>query len=417
MTFTPAITYNTTKVTFSNQFVNGAQWAMRQAFLEAKNFIKSAPEVTVWGGQRFYDRHDIHLHDLFFDDYSGYGAGFDNIDLGFGKLAVAYLGGIRDDIASGYAFNAVVGNNVAQDTTISDPRRSGLYMHTIDVRIHDIDLLGGKLELIADYQFLKGGTYNFSNGQDPIKIGDTSGGRAGVVYYHPFCSPAGASFFNTSYWEIAAIYGYGASELFGVDPLNGKGTFQAYNLNSALGHVNPDGTISSPSLRHASQFRAVGFFVWNVSPCFAIGGEVHYRYDDAGALSVESSALDSLARETGGSSWVVGGGIRPVYWVTDWLALQGQAGVEYVDRNRNGGTAFNPNGTVRNDSFGHSGAMGIFTFAPTIKPKGNWWTRPEFRVYGTYAIWSKRLEGSIGGTPYQNNDQGWVFGVQTEWFF
>lgn len=38
--------------------------------------------------------------------------------------------------------------------------------------------------------------------------------------------------------------------------------------------------------------------------------------------------------------------------VTDWLALQGQAGVEYVHNNRNGGQAFNPNGTVRNDAFG-----------------------------------------------------------------
>src|SRR3984893_14922213 len=123
MTFTEAITYNTTKVTFSNQFVNGSQYAMRQAFLEAKNFIKSAPEITVWGGQRFYERHDIHLHDLFFDDYSGYGAGVDNIDLGFGKLLFSYLGGTRDDIASGNGFN----------TNISDPRRSGLYMHTLDL--------------------------------------------------------------------------------------------------------------------------------------------------------------------------------------------------------------------------------------------------------------------------------------------
>jgi maltoporin len=126
---------------------------------------------------------------------------------------------------------------------------------------------------------------------------------------------------------------------------------------------------------------------------------------------------NGLLEFTGGSSWVVGGGIRPVFWVTDWLAIQGQAGIEYVDRNRNGGTAFNPNGTVRNDSFGKSGALGVFTIAPTIKPKGGFFTRPEFRVFGTYAIWDHSLRGAIGGTPYQNDNQGWVFGVQTEWFF
>jgi hypothetical protein len=35
---------------------------------------------------------------LFFDDYSGYGMGIDNIDVGIGKFEIAYLGGIRDAI-------------------------------------------------------------------------------------------------------------------------------------------------------------------------------------------------------------------------------------------------------------------------------------------------------------------------------
>jgi maltoporin len=450
MTFTPAITYNTTKVTFSNQFVNGSQWAMRQAYLEAKNFIKSAPEITVWGGQRFYDRHDIHIHDLFFDDYSGYGMGVDNIDLGFGKLLVSYLGGIRDDIASGYAFNAAVGNNVAQDTTISDPRRSGLYMHTLDVRIHDIDLFGGKLELIGDYQFLKGGIYHFSNGMDPLNIGDTSGGRGGFIYQHPFGGstppappppslskegkpvaapppPPPAPTIAPSFWQIAFFGAYGSSENFGPDPLNGKGTFGGYNLNNNLERINADGTINS-SPRNASKMRAIGQVVWNVTDHFSFALECHWQYDDQGALAAETvnaatglsagiSSPGSIVRETGGSSWVLGGTFRPVFWLTDWFALQGQAGVDYVNNNRNGGQAVNPNGTLRNDAFGHSGAIGVFTFAPTIKPLGGFFTRPEFRAFVTYSIWAKSLEGSIGGTPYQNSREGWVAGVQTEWFF
>jgi maltoporin len=66
--------------------------------------------------------------------------------------------------------------------------------------------------------------------------------------------------------------------------------------------------------------------------------------------------------------------------------------------------------------------MGIFTFCPTIKPTGGFWTRPEFRAFVTYAIWSDHLRGAIGGVnngspTYNNSNQGWVFGVQTEWFF
>jgi maltoporin len=406
MTFTPRFSYNNTKTTSDSQFAKGAVINLRQAFIEAKNFIKSAPEITIWAGQRFSDRHDVHLHDLFYDDYSGYGIGVDNIDLGFGKLLFSYLGGIRDDIASG--------------NTITDPRRGGLYMHTLDLRIHDIDLAGGKLELVGDYQFLKGGSYkgdvdnDGDAAADVVKIGDTSGGRVGVIYSYPLS--------KTSFWQVAAFYGYGASELFGVDPNNGRGTFAGFNLNEALGRVNKDGTVSSSSLRRASQLRAIGQIIWNVTDNFAFSAEVHYRYDDQGAIQaqpvpVPAGVVSTAIETTGGANYVVGGGVRPVFWVTDWLAIQGQAGIDYVHNNRNGGTAFNPNGTVRNDSFGKSGALGVFTIAPTIKPKGGWFTRPEFRLFGTYAIWDKSLRGAIGGTPYQNDNQGWLFGTQAEWFF
>ena len=256
--------------------------------------------------------------------------------------------------------------------------------------------------------------------------------------------PPPAPTIASSYWEIAFFGGYGASELFGTDPLNGKGTLAGYNLNQVLQRINSDGTISSGSLRRASKMRAIGYVVWNVTENFCVAAEGHWQYDDQGAIAAETvnattgisagiSSVGSTVRETGGSSWVLGGLIRPIYWLTDWFALQGQAGIDYVNNNRNGGQAFNPNGTLRNDAFGHSGALGVFTFAPTIKPlhrnistydieKGGFYTRPEFRIFVTYAIWAKALEGSIGnnspnGTPYGNNREGWVFGVQTEWFF
>ena len=58
-----------------------------ECYLEMKNVIKSAPEVTFWGGQRFYDRYDIHPSDYFFLNTSGIGAGVYNIPLGPGQLS------------------------------------------------------------------------------------------------------------------------------------------------------------------------------------------------------------------------------------------------------------------------------------------------------------------------------------------
>jgi maltoporin len=456
MTFTPRFSWDNTKTTSDSQRSPSTTISMRQAYVEAKNFIKSAPEITVWGGQRFYDRHDIHIHDYFFDDYSGYGMGVDNIDLGFGKLLVSYLGGIRDDLDN---------NTNSPQTTVNDPRRGGFYMHTADFRIHDIDLIGGKLELIGDYQFFKGGTYKISGGNPDMVIGDASGFRVGFIYQHPFGGytpppPPAPSYSKEgkpiaappppppgptiapSFWQIAAFYGYGPGEIMGVDPNGGQsgntgngvsgGTpFAGYNFNINRGNifVRPDGTrFVDSSVRNGTRIRANAQVVWNVTDFFSIGATAYWEYDDQGFPSAEPITLTNGTltggRAIGGSRNTVGAGIRPVFWLTDWFAIQGQAGWEYTDRDRSSSlSTFQPGGpgtiakVTTNDTFGRSGNMGIFTIAPTIKPRGGFFTRPEFRVFATYAIWSKSLEGAIGNTQYQNNDQGWVFGVQSEWFF
>ena len=61
--------------------------------------------------------------------------------------------------------------------------------------------------------------------------------------------------------------------------------------------------------------------------------------------------------------------------------------------------------------------LGIFTIAPTIKPRGGFFTRPELRAFATFSVWSDELKGAIGGTPYANQNYGFVFGVQAETWF
>lgn len=430
MTFTPAIVYGTDKATFVNYTANGFNFAMRQAYLELKNVIKSAPEVAFWGGQRFYDRHNIELHDYFFDDYSGYGAGVENINFGFSKFALAYLGGIRDDIAD---------KQFAQ-TSINNPRIGGLYLHTIDARLSDIDLLGGKLELIGDFQFLKGGTFNINGGSQPaVRFSDTTGFRVGAVYRQDFAG-TGKEWWRASWWQLGVFYGWGASEPMGTDPNSGT-LFSGYNYNRLLGNTNADGSINSSSLQHASQLRANAQVTWNVSDNFAFQAEVHYGYDDSGSLNLGPNTVNPVTgtvtsfRTVGGSRNIVGGGFRPVFWLSDWFAISVSAGAEWADRDR--GSIFGTGGfaqsTANNvgaaadpalDAFGRSGWTGVFSIAPSIKPKGGWFTKPELRVYATYAIWSDSYKGQTGfGSPitgstvYSGANQGWLFGTQIEWYF
>ena len=115
-----------------------------------------------------------------------------------------------------------------------------------------------------------------------------------------------------------------------------------------------------------------------------------------------------------------GAAVRPVFWISDNFAIQGQAAVQYVD---------NVRGYSGTNAFGRGGTMGIFTIAPTIKPKGGYFTRPELRLFATYSIWSNSLKGTTtpigeggntsGASPPYNNgqNQGWLLGSQMEiWF-
>jgi maltoporin len=63
-----------------------------------KNVIKSAPEITFWGGQRFYDRYNVDPQDWFWLDTSGFGVGAYNIHLGPGNLYVAWIGASHDNL-------------------------------------------------------------------------------------------------------------------------------------------------------------------------------------------------------------------------------------------------------------------------------------------------------------------------------
>jgi LamB porin. len=87
-------------------------------------------------------------------------------------------------------------------------------------------------------------------------------------------------------------------------------------------------------------------------------------------------------------------------------------------------------GTMSPTAFSRSGNFLKFTIAPTIKPKGGYYTRPELRVFATYSIWSDSLRGATtpiqeggntGGwtpSPYANGkaQDGWLIGTQVEWY-
>ena len=130
------------------------------------------------------------------------------------------------------------------------------------------------------------------------------------------------------------------------------------------------------------------------------------------------AASDSLSKVVSGHTHWVDFGTRPAFWITDNIAIQGDAAGVY-ESNNTAGSGY--------PGFGKNGWLGVFSLGPVIKPKGGYFTRPELRFYATYAVWSDSLkgmttpaqeDGSDWMPPYNGNtNHGWLFGTQVEWYF
>lgn len=76
------------------------QFRLREAFVRSGNLFKRQPEAKFWAGKRYYRRQHIEINDFYPLDMSGYGGGVEDVNVGFGKLALGYLAGARPDVVT-----------------------------------------------------------------------------------------------------------------------------------------------------------------------------------------------------------------------------------------------------------------------------------------------------------------------------
>jgi maltoporin len=131
---------NTTNSANSASFPGGVgddQFRFREAFVEGGNLLDSQPDAKFWAGERYRRRQHIDIDDFYPLDMSGYGAAVEDLNVGFGKMAVAFVSAARLDIVT---------------------QNGNLAKSNVDVRVYD---LKGPLSLWAgwfDYATSKGGT-------------------------------------------------------------------------------------------------------------------------------------------------------------------------------------------------------------------------------------------------------------------
>jgi len=106
----------------------------------------------------------------------------------------------------------------------------------------------------------------------------------------------------------------------------------------------------------SKRYRIVEFFDWQLTPRFGRQIEAVYQKD---------------FRPDGGNQEWLSLGVRPAYAITEQFKLVTELGHDQVKA---------ADGTRK---------LSKFTFAPTWSPKGpGFWTRPEVRLYYTYASWN-----------------------------
>lgn len=130
---------NTTNSASYSHFAGGIgndQFRLREAFVQAGHVLESQPDAKFWAGERYYRRQHIEINDFYPLDMSGYGAGVEDVNVGIGKMALAYLAGARPDIAT---------------------ENGDLTKSNIDVRFYDLKGPAGLWGGWFDYATSKGG--------------------------------------------------------------------------------------------------------------------------------------------------------------------------------------------------------------------------------------------------------------------
>ena len=266
------------------EFGSGADtdFSVPEVWASLGGIFPSIPEAKVWAGSRFYRRHDIHVNDFYFWDMSG--GGIEDVPLGSGKFALAWIG---DGAESA----------VYSQTGFPDPENEAGYSKTnIDARYYDWCLLGGSGEFGITVSHAESGLDVNGNSTD-----DAWGVAASLVRTNSgFADPE-------SLHKTSLQIGTGPAKTFTA----GFDTF-----------TNDDGTFIRPDPEESWRFRATDQYVIKPLERLSIGTAAVYQYTDFG---------DDLPEQHWASF-----GLRPIWHFCPNLSLAFEGGADWVSQTQEG---------------------------------------------------------------------------------
>jgi maltoporin len=157
---------NTTNSQSYTSFPNGIgndQFRLREAFIQIGNVLEGQPDAKFWAGERYYRRQHVDIDDFYPLDASGYGGGVEDLNVGIGKLAVAFVSAARPDIVT---------------------QNGNLAKSDIDVRLYGVkgprirEIPSGLWSAWFDYAWSKGGATTATSTTAPGTVVPTTDGYA-----------------------------------------------------------------------------------------------------------------------------------------------------------------------------------------------------------------------------------------------
>jgi maltoporin len=248
-----------------------------EAWASVGNVLPFAPSTKFWAGNRFYRRHDIHAIDFFYWNVSGGGGGIEDIPLGPGHLAFAWIGmGSTSGLSS---------------VPEPDPEnQAGFSKSTYDLRAYDLPLLFGHVELGFAYARAASGLDRLGR-QGP----KSHGFSAALVHTVPkFISDDGVQ-------KLSVQYGTGPARTFTAG-------FETETL--------PQGTFIRPDENDFTRLRVTESFTANMGEHFSFGPVVVFQMSREGSPDTDQMWLSA--------------GARPILHVTRHVNLAVEGGVDWV---------------------------------------------------------------------------------------
>jgi len=260
-----------------------ATTSLREVFAEATGIMGWNPSASLWAGQRFYSRYDVHMNDYYYRDMSGFGGGIERVTLPDGNthFAAAWIGGSIDKLNS-------------NGTGFQNP--DGRFnKNSLDMALTEIPVPGGTLNTHLTVSRFEGDSITNTTGSLDM---DSSWGAAISVIYSTELGTKGENI-------IAAQYGQGA----------------AYNFKSQITMPTSldDSTVTDIDISELQTIRFLDNLIWDISDKWTMQGVAIYQNSDLGTSQSDQLTWISL-------------GFRPAYHFNRFFSLETEFGYDYTDK-------------------------------------------------------------------------------------